>query len=74
MGGRAVGRRAGRSRRSETVREEEGAFEEGRSDVLARYDRETGAFIAFNPDGVIRTFFRPNDGERYFRRQAERGE
>jgi hypothetical protein len=42
--------------------------------VVTRYDRETGAFIAFNPDGVIRTFFKPNDGERYFRRQAERGE
>jgi pyocin large subunit-like protein len=46
-----------------------------RSDgVVTRYDRETGAFIAFNPNGVIRTFFKPNDGERYFRRQAERGE
>jgi hypothetical protein len=42
--------------------------------VATRYDRETGAFIAFNPDGIIRTFFKPNDGERYFRRQAERGE
>jgi pyocin large subunit-like protein len=42
--------------------------------VVTRYDRETGAFIAFNPNGVIRTFFKPNDGERYFRRQAERGE
>jgi pyocin large subunit-like protein len=40
--------------------------------VVTRYDRETGAFIAFDPDGVIRTFFKPNDGERYFRRQAER--
>ncbi len=45
-----------------------------RSDgVTTRYDRDTGAFVAFNPDGVIRTFFKPNDGERYFRRQAERG-
>ena len=42
--------------------------------VVTRYDRETGAFIAFNPNGIIRTFFKPNDGERYFRRQAERGE
>jgi pyocin large subunit-like protein len=40
--------------------------------VATRFDRQTGAFIAFNPDGTIRTFFKPNDGERYFRRQAER--
>jgi pyocin large subunit-like protein len=40
--------------------------------VATRYDRQTGAFIAFNPDGTIRTFFKPNDGERYYRRQAER--
>jgi pyocin large subunit-like protein len=46
-----------------------------RSDgVVTRFDRQTGAFIAFNSNGVIRTFFKPNDGERYFRRQAERGE
>ena len=42
--------------------------------VVTRYDRQTGAFIAFNPNGIIRTFFKPNDGERYWRRQAERGE
>jgi hypothetical protein len=40
--------------------------------VTTRFDRETGAFIAFNPDGTIRTFFKPNDGERYYRRQAAR--
>ena len=45
-----------------------------RDGVVTRFDRQTGAFIAFNPNGVIRTFFRPNDGERYWRRQAERGE
>ena len=44
-----------------------------RDGVTTRFDRQTGAFIAFNPNGVIRTFFNPNDGERYFRRQAERG-
>lgn len=38
--------------------------------VTTRFDRLTGAFIAFNPNGTIRTFFKPNDGERYFRRQA----
>ncbi len=41
--------------------------------VTTRFDRASGAFIAFNPDRTIRTFFKPNDGERYFRRQAERG-
>jgi hypothetical protein len=40
--------------------------------VVTRFDRGTGAFIAFGADGVIRTFFRPNDGERYFERQAGR--
>lgn len=45
-----------------------------RNGVATRFDRQTGAFIAFNPNGVIRTFFKPNDGERYYRRQAERGE
>jgi hypothetical protein len=40
--------------------------------TASRFDRESGAFIAFNRDGTIRTFFKPNDGERYFRRQAQR--
>jgi hypothetical protein len=40
--------------------------------VTTRFDRQTGAFIAINPNGTIRTFFKPNDGERYYRRQAER--
>ena len=40
--------------------------------VTTRFDRETGAFIAFNSNGTIRTFFKPNDGERYYRRQASR--
>lgn len=40
--------------------------------VVTRFDRQTGAFIAVNPNGVIRTFFKPNDGERYYRRQSER--
>ena len=43
-----------------------------RDGVITRFDRASGAFTAFNPNGIIRTFFRPNDGERYFRRQAER--
>lgn len=40
--------------------------------VITRYDRKSGAFIAVNRSGTIRTFFRPNDGERYFHRQKER--
>lgn len=40
--------------------------------VVTRFDTATGSFIAFDRDGTIRTFFRPNDGERYFRRQAAR--
>jgi pyocin large subunit-like protein len=40
--------------------------------VVTRFDRKGGAFLAFNRDGVIRTFFRPNDGEAYFWRQARR--
>ncbi len=40
--------------------------------VVTRFDRGSGAFIAFGADGVIRTFFKPNDGERYFERQAAR--
>ncbi len=44
-----------------------------RSDgVVSRFDRHDGTFIAFDRDGTIRTCFRPNDGERYFQRQARR--
>jgi len=41
--------------------------------AITRFDRASGAFIAFNRDLVIRTFFKPNDGERYFHRQLARG-
>ena len=41
--------------------------------VTTRFDRETGTFIAFNRDRTIRTCFKPNDGEAYFRRQLKRG-
>jgi pyocin large subunit-like protein len=48
-------------------------LETARADgVITRFDRKTGAFLAFNPDLIIRTFFKPNDGERYFRRQSKR--
>ena len=40
--------------------------------IITRFDKRTGAFGAYNHDGTIRTFFIPNAGERYFRRQATR--
>lgn len=42
--------------------------------IVTRFDRRNGAFGAYNRDGTIRTFFKPNDGERYFHRQATRPE
>ena len=39
---------------------------------FSRFDRRKGYFGAYNPDRTIRTFFIPNDGERYFHRQARR--
>ncbi len=48
-------------------------LEAGRKDgVTTRFDRQAGTFLAFNPDLTIRTFFKPNDGERYFKRQQNR--
>ncbi len=41
--------------------------------VVTRFDKTTGAFLAFNADRIIRTYFKPNDGEAYFRRQSKRG-
>ena len=41
--------------------------------VITRFDRSSGAFLAFDRDRTIRTFFRPNDGERYYTRQLARG-
>jgi hypothetical protein len=43
-----------------------------RDGVVTRFDRASGAFLAFEADGTIRTFFKPHDGEAYFRRQLER--
>ncbi|MCU0648211.1 MAG: hypothetical protein MUF00_09470 [Gemmatimonadaceae bacterium] len=40
--------------------------------VVSRFDKASGAFLAFNRDRTIRTYFKPNDGEAYFRRQARR--
>jgi pyocin large subunit-like protein len=39
---------------------------------FSRFDKRHGYFGAYNPDRTVRTFFIPNDGERYFRRQAKR--
>jgi len=43
-----------------------------RDGVRTRFDRRTGGFVAFSRNGVIRTYFRPADGEDYFLRQADR--
>ncbi|MDX2042628.1 MAG: hypothetical protein SF097_15510 [Acidobacteriota bacterium] len=49
-------------------------LEAARADgVITRFDRQTGAFLAFNADLTIRTYFKPNDGEAYFKRQSKRG-
>ena len=40
--------------------------------VITRFDKRNGYFGAYNRDGTIRTFFVPNDGVRYFERQARR--
>jgi pyocin large subunit-like protein len=40
-----------------------------RDGVITRFDRRTKAFIAFERNLIIRTFFKPADGERYFNRQ-----
>ena len=36
----------------------------------AKFDTRNNAFVAFDADGTIRTFFVPNDGIRYFERQT----
>ncbi len=38
----------------------------------SRFDRSTGIFIAFDKDLTLRTCFKPNDGERYFKRQINK--
>jgi hypothetical protein len=40
--------------------------------VITRFDRKSGAFLAFDGNLTIRTFFKPNDGEAYFKRQQRR--
>lgn len=36
----------------------------------AKFDRRRGWFVEYDSDGTLRTFFIPNDGIRYFERQA----
>jgi pyocin large subunit-like protein len=43
-----------------------------RDGEFSKFDRRHSYFGAYNRDGTIRTFFIPNNGERYFRRQAQR--
>jgi pyocin large subunit-like protein len=40
--------------------------------VVTRFDKSAGAFLAFNRDLTIRTYFKPNDGINYFWRQSRR--
>ncbi|MEO8636005.1 MAG: hypothetical protein ABI587_12075 [Gemmatimonadales bacterium] len=42
--------------------------------VITRFDRREGDFLAVDPDRIIRTFFRPKDGEAYYQRQLKRGQ
>ena len=37
---------------------------------VARFDKRKGWFVVFDGDGTLSTFFVPNDGVRYFYRQA----
>jgi hypothetical protein len=39
---------------------------------ISRFDRTSGAFLAYGDNKTIFTFFRPNDGEAYFNRAAKR--
>jgi pyocin large subunit-like protein len=40
--------------------------------VITKFDKSHNYFGAYDADGTIRTFFIPNDGERYFHRQSRR--
>lgn len=40
--------------------------------IVTKFDRRRKYFGAYNADRTIRTFFIPNDGVRYFYRQAAR--
>jgi pyocin large subunit-like protein len=36
----------------------------------SKFDRRYNWFVAYDPDGTLRTFFIPNEGIRYFERQG----
>ena len=63
-------------RRAQDLRDRrtgDGILEFVREDrVITRFDRKSGAFLAFDQNLTIRTFFKPNDGEAYFKRQQRR--
>jgi hypothetical protein len=46
-------------------------LESRRAGGASKFDKRYGWFVAFDSDGTIRTFFVPNDGLRYFERQAK---
>jgi pyocin large subunit-like protein len=46
-------------------------LEAKRSGGSSKFDKRYGWFVAYDSDGTIRTFFIPNDGMRYFERQAK---
>jgi pyocin large subunit-like protein len=45
-------------------------LETKRPDGTIRFDRKHGYFGSYDSDGTIRTFFIPQDGIRFFERQA----
>jgi pyocin large subunit-like protein len=52
------------------VAEEEGLPKKIAPDGTVRiYDRKTNTFGAYNPDGTTKTYFKPKNGERYWKRQ-----
>ena len=48
----------------ESVRRQDG--------VITRFDKKTGAFIEFEKNLVMKSFFKPAEGERYFYKQQPR--
>jgi len=68
--------RAGYLLRAQALRDRpvgQSVFQKVRGDgVVTRFDTASGEFIAFDADLTIRTFFKPEDGWRYFERQASR--
>jgi hypothetical protein len=40
--------------------------------VTRYYDPKTNTFGSYNPDGTTRTYYKPEEGQEYFRRQMEK--